>query len=272
MIKSELAKTPVEDVSSRSGTQGTTSAADTAVAKPAGEARPVEMAVYGAVTKSELTETLDEDGSSRSGANGMTSAAATAVAESAGEARPPGFEEYAATAKFELAESAEARPPEFAKFWATTTATAATSNRDGTRQVACPKCGCLTTCAKDEDDGCDECGEYSNIPECAACVWYACTRCTEVAQAARLPREARRRRGEVATGGDFIIVTVLPIAVLWCLDVTPSGAPHIASKRENERMKERKKNEQKKRVTFAPLQVAKLRQREGTITPGRSSP
>ena len=60
-------------------------------------------------------------------------------------------------------------------------------------EVACPKCGCLTTCV--EDDACDECREYGHIRECAACVWYACTRCTEAAQAARLPREARRRRG-----------------------------------------------------------------------------
>ena len=50
---------------------------------------------------------------------------------------------------------------------------------DGMRQVACPKCGCLTTCV--EDDACDECGEYSHIRECAACSWYACTRCTEEA-------------------------------------------------------------------------------------------
>ena len=64
---------------------------------------------------------------------------------------------------------------------------------DGMRQVACPKCGCLTTCV--EDDACDECGEYSHIRECAACIWYACARCTEAAQAAKLPWEARRRRG-----------------------------------------------------------------------------
>ena len=64
---------------------------------------------------------------------------------------------------------------------------------DGMRQVACPKCGCLTTCV--EDDACDECGEYSHIRECAACIWYACTRCTEAAQAAKPPWEARRRRG-----------------------------------------------------------------------------
>ena len=64
---------------------------------------------------------------------------------------------------------------------------------DGMRQVACPQCGCLTTCV--EDDACDECGEYSHIRECAACIWYACTSCTEAAQAANLPWEARRRRG-----------------------------------------------------------------------------
>ena len=64
---------------------------------------------------------------------------------------------------------------------------------DGMRQVACPKCGCLTMCV--EDDACDECGEYSHIRECAACIWHACTRCTEAAQAAKLPWEARRRRG-----------------------------------------------------------------------------
>ena len=64
---------------------------------------------------------------------------------------------------------------------------------DGMRQVACPKCGCLNTCV--EDDACDECGDYSHIRDCAACAWYACTRCTEAAQAAWLPREARRRRG-----------------------------------------------------------------------------
>ena len=64
---------------------------------------------------------------------------------------------------------------------------------DGMRQVACPKCGCLTTCV--EDDACDECGEYSHIRECASCIWYACTRCMEAAQAAKLPWEARRRRG-----------------------------------------------------------------------------
>ena len=62
---------------------------------------------------------------------------------------------------------------------------------DGMRQVACPKCGCLTTCV--EDDACDECGEYSRIRECAACIWYACTRCTE----AKLPWEARRPRWRV---------------------------------------------------------------------------
>ena len=44
-------------------------------------------------------------------------------------------------------------------------------------------------------DACDECGEYSHIRECAACIWYACTRCTEAAQTAKLPWEARRRRG-----------------------------------------------------------------------------
>ena len=40
-----------------------------------------------------------------------------------------------------------------------------------------------------------KCGEYSHIRECAACIWYACTSCTEAAQAAKLPWEARRRRG-----------------------------------------------------------------------------
>ena len=64
---------------------------------------------------------------------------------------------------------------------------------DGMRQVACPKCGCLTTFA--EDDACDECGEYSHIRKCAACICYACTRCTEAALADKLPWEARRRRG-----------------------------------------------------------------------------
>ena len=64
---------------------------------------------------------------------------------------------------------------------------------DGMRQVACPKGGCLTRCV--QDDACDECGEYSHIRECAAYIWYACTRCTEAAQAAKLPWEARRRRG-----------------------------------------------------------------------------
>ena len=101
----------------------------------------------------------------------MTSAAATTVAKFAGEGRPRGFEQYAVTAKSELAESAEVRPLEFVKYRATTTATVATFFRDGMRQVACPKCGCLTTCVEDEDDACDECGEYSNIRECAACVW-----------------------------------------------------------------------------------------------------
>ena len=65
--------------------------------------------------------------------------------------------------------------------------------RGGMRQVACPFCGCPTTCV--EDDSCDECGGYSHIRECAACAWYACIRCTKAAQEARLPREARRRRG-----------------------------------------------------------------------------
>ena len=31
------------------------------------------------------------------------------------------------------------------------------------------------------------------------------------------------------------IVTVLPIAMLWCLDVAPSGAPHRVQKKENDR-------------------------------------
>ena len=65
--------------------------------------------------------------------------------------------------------------------------------RGGMRQVACPKCGCPTTCV--EDDACDECGECSHIRECAACAWYAYIRCAKAAQEARLPREARRRRG-----------------------------------------------------------------------------
>ena len=39
MIKSELAETPVEDGSPCSGTHGTASAADTAVARSAGGAR-----------------------------------------------------------------------------------------------------------------------------------------------------------------------------------------------------------------------------------------
>ena len=65
--------------------------------------------------------------------------------------------------------------------------------RDGMRHLACPRCGCLTTCV--EDDACDDCGEHGHFRECAACVWYACIRCTKAAQAARLPREARRRRG-----------------------------------------------------------------------------
>ena len=36
--------------------------------------------------------------------------------------------------------------------------------RGGMRQVACPKCGCSTTCV---EDACDECGVYSHIRECA---------------------------------------------------------------------------------------------------------
>ena len=80
------------------------------------------------------------------------------------------------------------------------------TNRGGMRQVACPKCGC-PTCV--EDDACDECGEYSHIRDSAACAWYACIRCTKAAaQQARLPREARRRRGRGRTG-NFIPMTIL---------------------------------------------------------------
>ena len=35
--------------------------------------------------------------------------------------------------------------------------------RGGMRQVACPKCGCPTTCV--EDDACDECGECTATSE-----------------------------------------------------------------------------------------------------------
>ena len=55
------------------------------------------------------------------------------------------------------------------------------------RQVACPKCGCLTTCV---EDACDECGEYSHIGP-------------------SFHGELDVDVGEVATGGNFIPLTSL---------------------------------------------------------------
>ena len=75
------------------------------------------------------------------------------------------------------------------------------------RQVACPKCGCLTTCV--EDDACDECGASTATSEKVP--HAACTRCTEAALHRRPGFHGKLGVdvGEVATGGDFIPMTSL---------------------------------------------------------------
>ena len=104
---------------------GTTSAVATAVAKYAGEARPLGSTIYSAMTDSRLpgvakysatsrvAKSADEArplGIAKYSATG-TSAPATAVAKSADEARPPGFAKNSATTKSDFAVSSD----EFAK-------------------------------------------------------------------------------------------------------------------------------------------------------------
>ena len=82
------------------------SAAATADAIPAGEARPHGIAMQSATTKPELAESSGEAGSPWSRAGGTTSTDATAaVANSADVAQPPGFAKHSATTESALAVS-----------------------------------------------------------------------------------------------------------------------------------------------------------------------
>ena len=74
------------------------------------------------------------------------------------------------------------------------------------RQVACPKCGCLTTCV--EDDACGECGTATseNVPHASG------MRAQDARKLRRWPSFHGKLDvdvGEVATGGDFIPMTSL---------------------------------------------------------------
>ena len=96
---------------------GTTAA--TAVAKSLGvvEVRPHGIAKYRATTESELARPSGEDGSSESGTKVTTSTAGTTVAKSADEARLLGFEKYSATSdpESDLAETSDEESSDEAK-------------------------------------------------------------------------------------------------------------------------------------------------------------
>ena len=82
----------------------TTSAATTAVAKSAGEARPPGIAKQCASTKSQIAVSSGEAGFP-SPEKDTTSADAAAVAKPVGEARPPGIAKYSASTECEFAKS-----------------------------------------------------------------------------------------------------------------------------------------------------------------------
>ena len=90
---SELAVSSGEAGSARPGEKDTTNADVTAVARPAGEARPPGIAKQSATTKPELAESSGEAGSpwSRAGDTTNTDFTAAAAVKSVGEARPPRF-------------------------------------------------------------------------------------------------------------------------------------------------------------------------------------
>ena len=112
---------PHVELAVSSGEANTTSAEVTAVAKPAGEARPPGIAKHSASTEPELAACSGEAGHSRSRETGTTSADETTGANPVGEARPPVLAKCRATTTSASAQSVGVpRPPEIAKHTATT--------------------------------------------------------------------------------------------------------------------------------------------------------
>ena len=107
--KVELAEFSGVAGSSCSGATDTTSAASTAVAKSADEARLLGIANHSAMTESELAKSSGGAGSSWSGANCTTSASATTVEKSVDGAGPLGTSKCSAMTESELAESSDER-------------------------------------------------------------------------------------------------------------------------------------------------------------------
>ena len=118
----------------------TRSAASTAVAKSAGEARPLGIAEHSASRELPLAKSAGEAGSSWSRTTCTTSAAAAAAAKSVGEDRPPGTARFSAASESKLAQSSDEAGSSWTRANGTTSATLEAKYADEARPHGIAKC------------------------------------------------------------------------------------------------------------------------------------